>query len=189
MTSFPDHVSGATLSLSDQLAIVRLDVETLFVCAMDLGEQSEMNPNPSFRGENQSQFPPQYSYSQGPAAFSIDQDINMGADSFAATVQAHANASLDPSPGNSGSAQSAQSINTSPVGINAPGMAPPPQNAHHPYSPSGARPSIDDGQDGGLSGGDPKRKRSKVSRACDECRRKKVTPKKTRSHCAQADMD
>ena len=63
-----------------------------------------------------------------------------------------------------------------PAGALPQGMAPPPQTPHQ-ASIGGApvqRPSIDSATDTNYTGDNRPRKRSKVSRACDECRRKKV---------------
>ena len=69
-------------------------------------------------------------------------------------------------------------MNLSPAGPPAPGMAPPPQTIGQPPPLSGPpmqQPGIDGSQEMGSTPQESSRKRSKVSRACDECRRKKVT--------------
>jgi hypothetical protein len=43
-----------------------------------------------------------------------------------------------------------------------------------PLNPATKRKSQEDASEGTAAGSDPKRKRSKVSRACDQCRKKKV---------------
>ena len=67
-----------------------------------------------------------------------------------------------------------------PLNVNTDGSVPagmgPPQTPQQPgFSPSGPRASMDDTPDSATPVEETnKRRRSKVSRACDECRRKKV---------------
>lgn len=72
-----------------------------------------------------------------------------------------------------------QDMAISPSGVGAPGMAPPPQTpTQAPLGgPSTQQAGAENIQDQGVATDSTRRKRSKVSRACDECRRKKVAPK------------
>jgi len=65
-------------------------------------------------------------------------------------------------------------MNVSTNGSSAAGMAPPQTPHQQSFASPGHRASTDDVAEGTAVGESAKRKRSKVSRACDECRRKKV---------------
>ena len=69
-----------------------------------------------------------------------------------------------------------QAMVISPSGVGAPGMAPPPQTPTQASvgGPHAQQSGAENIQDQGAATDSTRRKRSKVSRACDECRRKKV---------------
>ena len=130
----------------------------------DLIPNSQYPPEPSAHYSQ-----PAYSFTRGSANYPGEQD--MGAvDNFNRSMPG----SMDSMPSSTNGHPQPHSAAISPS--QQPEMAPP-QNAHQQQFPSpttAQRPSIDGSQD--MSGGmdSSKRKRSKVSRACDECRRKKV---------------
>lgn len=140
---------------------------------MESRDQSEVVPNQTYHADNQPHFAhSQYPYPPASATFSIDQEMTM--DRFSAGVQESANNSISEPTTSGADPSNAVPALTTAIGLPTPGMAPPQAGGSQSYSPTGPRESMDDGIDGAAVGGDPKRKRSKVSRACDECRRKKV---------------
>lgn len=134
------------------------------------GDRPELGSSAQFsNGTSQTQFAsgqhhPYYGTEYPP----LDNDIAM-AEPFSQSNQQNALDELQSAAAAVRNNSHAISVNTN--GSTSVSMGPP--HTPHQQSPrgSGDRPSVDftpDGQ-GGL-----KRKRSKVSRACDECRRKKV---------------
>jgi hypothetical protein len=138
----------------------------------DRGDQPDLGPNQNYPPAGQPQFPPaQYPYH--PSEYpSLDQDLNM-ADTYGQPVQPSIATQLQEAagvaPGNGD--MNSMSVNTN--GASSAGMAPPQTPHQASFSPGGQRESVDETPDTVEAGGS-KRKRSKVSRACDECRRKKV---------------
>jgi hypothetical protein len=106
--------------------------------------------------------------------FEDDEDMHM-ANTLSQGMQHNIGAQLVNAAGMSNGHGHGQEMAISPPGVGAPGMAPPPQTptqAVHvgpPAQQSGAENTQDQGATDST-----RRKRSKVSRACDECRRKKV---------------
>jgi hypothetical protein len=106
--------------------------------------------------------------------FEDEEDMHM-ANTLSQGMQHNIGAQLVNAAGLSNGHGHDQEMRISPPGVGAPGMAPPPQTptqAAHvgpPAQQSGAEGIQDQG-----AADSTRRKRSKVSRACDECRRKKV---------------
>jgi hypothetical protein len=107
-----------------------------------------------------------------------DEDMHM-ANTLSQGMQHNMGAQLVNAAGMSNGHGHDQEMAISPPGVGAPGMAPPPQT---PTQPAHVGPPIqqqsgaENIQDQGTTDS-TRRKRSKVSRACDECRRKKVANK------------
>ena len=133
-------------------------------------EVPEMGPGGQYTSAPPSQYPqPSYSYTRGSANYPVEQQM-----SAVENFNRSAPASMDSMQNTSASNGQASGAPATPSHL--PDMAPP-QSAHlqqYPSPPSGPRLSMEDAQDT-TPMSDSKRKRSKVSRACDECRRKKVS--------------
>jgi hypothetical protein len=137
------------------------------------GDQPELAPNPSYApNAGQPHFPPTHYAFNAPSEYpSLDQDMNMP-DTYQSvpqnlTGQLQDTAANAPQNGNVND----MTVNTN--GATPAGMAPPQTPHQTTFSPAEGAPPIDETPDAGDAGTNP-RKRSKVSRACDECRRKKV---------------
>jgi hypothetical protein len=109
-------------------------------------------------------------------AFEDDEDMHM-ANTLSQGMQHNIGAQLANAAAMSNGHGHDQEMAISPSGVGAPGMAPPPQTPTQPPlgGPSAQQGGIENIQDQGVATDSTRRKRSKVSRACDECRRKKVT--------------
>jgi hypothetical protein len=136
---------------------------------LDLQDESDMGPNNNYQPNHPAQYPQAaYSFSRGPSNFAVDQGMSM-VENFTHGIQPNLNQMDNTMQESNGHAQS-HSITSNP-----PGMAPPQTPLQQSFSsPAGPRVSMDGSQDLTNAGEGSKRKRSKVSRACDECRRKKV---------------
>lgn len=134
-------------------------------------DQSSMGPSPPYPQSTQPQFPPSnfpYSTSDYP---SLDTDLNM-ADPFPSSITSQLQEAAAGASQRNGDVN-AISVNTN--GSVAAGMGPPQTPQQSSFSPTGPRTSVDETPDSANAVEDSnKRRRSKVSRACDECRRKKV---------------
>ena len=144
--------------------------EQMMASTVDFPEPPDLAPNSQYPPEPAAHYSqPAYSFNRTSANYPVEQDMS-AVDNFNRSMPG----SMDSMPSSTNGHPHPHNVATSPS--NQPEMAPP-QSAHQQQFPSptiAQRPSIDDSQD--LSGGmdSSKRKRSKVSRACDECRRKKV---------------
>ena len=110
--------------------------------------------------------------------FEDDEDMHM-ANTLSQGMQHNMGAQLVNAAGMSNGHGHDQEMAISPPGVGAPGMAPPPQTptqAAHVGPPVQQQSGAENIQDQGTTDS-TRRKRSKVSRACDECRRKKVANK------------
>ena len=141
---------------------------------MGQGDQPDLGPNAPFAPHVQSQYPSTQLYQPQSEYPALDhQDLNM-ADQYPQPVQQNISQQFqDPAPvapPRNGNTQG-MAPTSAPDGMT--GMAPPQTPQQPPFSPGGPRPSIDEASEAAEASG-MKRKRSKVSRACDECRRKKV---------------
>lgn len=132
-------------------------------------DDSEIAPAHQFIPDQPAHYQPnQYSFPRGNGNFAADRDIQM-AQELSHNIQQGAvdgtptSASRNDSHGQNHTMDMSQT----PVG---PGMGPP----HNRQSFSGGPGSAVEATPDQSIMGDGKRKRSKVSRACDECRRKKV---------------
>jgi hypothetical protein len=108
-------------------------------------------------------------------AFEDDEDIHM-ANTLSQGMQHNIGAQLANAATMSNGHGHDQEMAMSPSGVGAPGMAPPPQTPTQPplVGPSTQQSGTESTQDQAIATDSTRRKRSKVSRACDECRRKKV---------------
>ena len=137
------------------------------------GDQAPMGPNPAYPQSSGPQYPPsnfQYPASDYP---SLDTDMNMN-DPFSHTqsITSQLQEAVGGAPQRNGDVN-AISVDTN--GSVTAGMGPPQTPHQGGFSPTGQRASIDETPDSATTAEDAnKRRRSKVSRACDECRRKKV---------------
>ena len=138
---------------------------------LDLQDESDMGPNNNYQPNYPAQYPQAASsFSRSSGNFAVDQGMSM-VENFTHGIQPNLNQMDSTLQESNGHAQGhGMSISTS----NAPGMAPPQTPLQSFSSPTGPRVSMDSSQDLTNAGEASKRKRSKVSRACDECRRKKV---------------
>lgn len=111
-------------------------------------------------------------HSQRP--FDDDEDMQM-ANSLSQGMQHNIGAQLANAAAMSNGHGHDQEMAISPSGVGAPGMAPPRTPTQPPLGgPSTQQGGAENTQDPGVTTDGTRRKRSKVSRACDECRRKKV---------------
>ena len=137
-------------------------------------DDSEIPPVHQF-APNQAAHYQQYPFPRGNGNFAADQDIQMAQELSHNIQQGVGDGTPTSAPRNDSHGQNhASDMSQTPVG---PGMGPP----HNQQSFSGGQGSAVEGTPDQNTMGDGKRKRSKVSRACDECRRKKVmlaTPSK-----------
>lgn len=139
----------------------------------DGGDQPDLGPNQPYPSAGQPQFPqPQYPYHTTSEYPSLDQDLSMS-DTYGAPTQQNIASQLQEAAANAprNGDVNAMSVNTN--GAASAGMAPPQTPHQTGFSPTGGRASVDETPDP-AEATSSKRKRSKVSRACDECRRKKV---------------
>ncbi|RMZ77202.1 hypothetical protein DV738_g4481, partial [Chaetothyriales sp. CBS 135597] len=139
-----------------------------------------------------SQPPFQFSSSVYP---SLDPELNM-ADTFQQTISSHLQDAARAAGHRNGDLAAITVAGNAP---GAAGMGPPRAPHQQSFSPTEHRTSLDETGEGapGVDGTN-KRRRSKVSRACDECRRKKIkcdsadgpddTAIKTCTNCAKASM-
>ena len=138
------------------------------------GERGDLGPNQSYPPAGQPQFPPsQYPYHTTSEYPNLDEDLKM-ATAYGQPVQQNIASQLQEAaaagaPRNGDS--NAMAVDTN--GLASAGMAPPHTPHQTSFSPAGGRASVDETAEA-AEGGDSKRKRSKVSRACDQCRKKKV---------------
>jgi len=140
--------------------------------SMDDRDQSGSDPNANFPPAGVSQFAQPYS-------FPIDSELTMTAgynvSPYARQLEDAATSSVDGSSNRPMDMMSMGPNGTAPAANVDPSMAPP-QTANQPnFTPTAQRSSVGASPDPTQTPqtGD-KRKRSKTSRACDECRRKKV---------------
>jgi membrane protease subunit (stomatin/prohibitin family) len=111
----------------------------------------------------------------GQRAFEDDEDMQM-ANNLSQGMQNNIGAQLANAAAMSNGHGHDQEMGLSPSGVGAPGMAPPPQTPTQASvaAPHAQQSGTENTQDQGAATDSMRRKRSKVSRACDECRRKKV---------------
>lgn len=112
----------------------------------------------------------QYPFPRGNGNFAADQDIQMAQELSHNIQQGVGEGGPTSAPRNDSHGQN-HSMDMSQTSV-TPGMGPP----HNRQSFSGNQGSAVEGAPDQSMTSDGKRKRSKVSRACDECRRKKVYP-------------
>ncbi len=134
-------------------------------------DQTSNDPTGNFGGSGLAQY--------GQSYYPIDTELTSGAANF--NLPPYARQMEDVA--SSADKMEHGSLNDMPMDTNGsapssvvdPSMAPPQTSGQPSYLPRGSRPSLDAS---GETPQDPqagdKRKRSKASRACDECRRKKV---------------
>jgi len=162
----PDHLTlcGSTASTFTRSVHSRKRTSR----ALAPGDQMDLGPNPNAPYKFDSA--PQMPQSQYP---DFETELTMATDSYPSALQGTMNGHIQTAASPLPHVNTHVNIPVHAPGTNAPGMAPPQAPHHQDYSPSAApRPSVDDSAP--ATSDTPKRKRSKVSRACDECRRKKV---------------
>jgi hypothetical protein len=138
------------------------------------GDQPELAPNPSFPANaGQPHYPPPHYGFNAPSDYpSLDPDMNMP-DTYQSVPQTLAG-QLQDAAANAPQNGNVPDMTVNTNGATPAGMAPPPQTPHQTtFSPTEGAPPIEETADTGDASTNP-RKRSKVSRACDECRRKKA---------------
>lgn len=138
----------------------------------DLPDDAEIAPTHHFvpiPPAHSAHYPqPAYSFPRGNGNFAAEQDIQMAQELSHDMQQGVGDAAPTSAPSNNSHGQNhAMDISSTPMG---PGMGPPSNRQSFSGNPQSA---VDVTPDQTMMG-DGKRKRSKVSRACDECRRKKV---------------
>lgn len=135
---------------------------------MEFSEDPELAPRTNYSPDPAAQYPqPSYAFSRGSSNYSVDPDMSM-VETYTRSLSGNMNAVAQSSNGHT----QARDLNVTPPN---PAMAPPRTPQHQSFpSPPGQRPSLDGSQDMIIIHDGTRRKRSKVSRACDECRRKKV---------------
>ncbi len=143
---------------------------------MNHQESSSIEPSHNYPSPNEAHGPQgSYDYHRSQRAFEEEEDLQM-ANTLSHDMHHNLGAQLASAAGMSNVHGHEQDMAISPSAAGAPGMAPPPQTPGQP--PLGGPPMQQSGaenvQEGGATTDSTRRKRSKVSRACDECRRKKV---------------
>jgi hypothetical protein len=141
---------------------------------VDLPDDSDIAPTHHFVQTQSAHYPQaNYPFPRGNGNFAAEQDIQMAQELSHDMQQGVGEAGPTSVPRNDAHGQTqAMDMSTTPMG---PGMGPP----HNRQSFSGNPQSAVEGTPDQNMTGDGKRKRSKVSRACDECRRKKVQSDKS----------
>ena len=143
---------------------------------MNSQEAPTIGPSNSYPSPTAAHAPQSAFYDPHPRSYPDDEDMQM-ANSLSQDMQGNIGTQLTSAPemSNGHGREPEQDLAISPSIATAPGMAPP-QTPHQQSlsGPSGQPPSGETGQESGFPGDSGRRKRSKVSRACDECRRKKV---------------
>lgn len=142
--------------------------------AMEAADEADMHPVQGYSNMGHAQYDnPQYGFAQD-TNFPIDQNLEMpvGFVSNDSKNQheglGNSHVSISGQNGHGGVMRSHQgSTNTS-------GSLTTATQPQTPLNVSTKRKSLEDNTDNTPAGGDSRRKRSKVSRACDQCRRKKV---------------
>jgi hypothetical protein len=136
---------------------------------VDLPDDSDIAPTHHFVQTQPAHYPQvNYPFPRGNGNFAAEQDIQMAQELSHDMRQGVGETGSTSTPRNDAHGQTqAMDMSTTPVG---PGMGPP----HNRQSFSGNPQSAVEGTPDQNMTSDGKRKRSKVSRACDECRRKKV---------------
>lgn len=135
---------------------------------VEFSEEPDLAPSRNYSPDPAPQYPqPSYAFSRGSSNYGVDHDMSM-VETYTRGLSGNMSAMAQSS---NGHAQS-RVLNVTPPN---PGMAPPRTPQHQSFpSPPGQRGSLDGSQDMIIMHDGTRRKRSKVSRACDECRRKKV---------------
>ena len=146
---------------------------------MNHQESSSIGPSHNYPSPNEAHGPQgAYDYQRSQRAFEEDEDLQM-ANSLSHDMHHNLGQQLTSAAGMSNGHGHEQDMAISPSAAGPPGMAPPPQTPGQ--APLGGPPMQQSGaenvQEGGATTDSTRRKRSKVSRACDECRRKKVPQK------------
>lgn len=160
-TNPPSRINSANTNLPSTQS------EQKMANIIDPLDESEMTPAHQFV-PNQAAHYQQYPFPRGNSNFAADQDIQMAQELSHNIQQGVADGTPTSAPTLDSHGQNhATDMSQTPVG---PGMGPP----HNRQSFSGVQVSATEGTSDQSMTGDGKRKRSKVSRACDECRRKKV---------------
>jgi hypothetical protein len=140
----------------------------------NLNEAPDIGPNHNYPSPTTSQVPQGSYYGAQPQdRFEAEDDIQM-ANALSHGMQHDVGAQLVHAAGLSNGQGHIhdQDLTASPSEAQQSGMAPPPQTPMQQQGPQHIDASNDRDQ---ATGGEPsRRKRSKVSRACDSCRRKKV---------------
>ena len=136
---------------------------------IELPDDSEIAPTHHFVEATPAHYQQGAYFARGNGNFQADQDIHM-AQELSHNMQQSVGADAPTSAPriDSQSQNNPMDMSQTPIG---PGMGPP----HSRESFSGGQQSAVEGTPDQNMTGDGKRKRSKVSRACDECRRKKVS--------------
>lgn len=133
-------------------------------------DQSGDDPNSSFAAAASSQ------YDSSAYSFPIDTQLAMNSNYHIPSYQkiGESGATVDPPISHLNDISAGQNGATANLAVD-PAMAPPQTPGPVSFADTGARASVDNSSDPAYTPqtGD-KRKRSKTSRACDECRRKKV---------------
>lgn len=140
----------------------------------DRGDQPEIGPDQAYTPTPaQPQFPPAHYQFHATSEYpSLDQDMNMS-DTYGQSVQQNIAGQLQDATANAPRNGDVNEISVNTNGATSAGMAPPQTPHQSSFSPGGGDTNVDETPDAGEAHMNP-RKRSKVSRACDECRRKKV---------------
>lgn len=143
--------------------------------AMEAAEESELHPVQGYPNIEHAQYDnSQYGFAQETNSFPIDQNLEMAVNFVSSNGKNHheglgnnhmslagQNGHGDVMRSHQGSTNTTGSITTT-------------TQPQTPLSASTKRKSPEDNTENTPAGGDSRRKRSKVSRACDQCRRKKV---------------
>ena len=144
---------------------------------MATGGNHQQGPSHNYPspGEAHASHAPYYDHHHSQRPFEDDEDMQM-ANSLSQGMQHNMGAQLASAAVMSNGHGHDPEMAISPSGVGAAGMAPPPQTPTQPPlgGPSTQPGGPDNIPDQGIATDSTRRKRSKVSRACDECRRKKV---------------
>lgn len=143
---------------------------------MDHRDAPDLGPSHNYPSPNEAHGAQGTYYDQpGQRGFDDDEDLHM-ANTLSHDMHHNLGAQLTNAAAMSNGHGHTQDMAIDPSGVGAPGMAPPPQTPTQPSlgGPPTQQPSTDITQEIGPTPDSTRRKRSKVSRACDECRRKKV---------------
>jgi hypothetical protein len=160
-TNTTSRINSATTNLPSNQS------EQTMASIIDSLDESEIVPTHQFV-PNQAAHYQSFPFPRGNGNFAADQDIQMAQELSHNIQQGVADGTPTSAPRTDSHGQNhAMNISQTPVG---PGMGPP----HNQQSFSGGQGGAAEATPDQSMMGDGKRKRSKVSRACDECRRKKV---------------